>query len=133
MSMRATDQAADERFMGLALRLARRGWGQVWPSVAVGCVLVKDGAIIAQGWTQPSGRPHAEIHALTQAGAAARGATAYVTLEPCAHHGRAGPCCDALVDAGTPAPSLRWKTRTRALPARASLACARAVFRSISG
>jgi len=86
--------------MTLALRLARRGWGQVWPSVSVGCLLVKDGAIIAQGWTQAGGRPHAEIHALTQAGDAARGATAYVTLEPCAHHGRAGPCCDALVEAG---------------------------------
>lgn len=86
--------------MDLALRLARRGWGQVWPSVSVGCLLVKEGRIIAQGWTQPGGRPHAEIHALEQAGAAARGATAYVTLEPCAHHGRAGPCCDALAAAG---------------------------------
>ncbi len=86
--------------MDLALRLARRGWGTVWPSVSVGCLLVKEGAIIAQGWTQPGGRPHAEIHALEQAGAAARGATAYVTLEPCAHHGRAGPCCEALVAAG---------------------------------
>lgn len=100
MSITATDPAQDTRFMTLALRLARRGWGRVWPSVSVGCLLVKDGAIIAQGWTQPGGRPHAEIHALEQAGEAARGATAYVTLEPCAHHGRAGPCCDALVAAG---------------------------------
>ncbi|MFY8105881.1 MAG: bifunctional diaminohydroxyphosphoribosylaminopyrimidine deaminase/5-amino-6-(5-phosphoribosylamino)uracil reductase RibD [Elstera sp.] len=100
MSIRATDTAADERFMTLALRLARRGLGQVWPSVAVGCVLVKDGAVIAQGWTQAGGRPHAEIHALAQAGEAARGSTAYVSLEPCAHYGRADPCCDALVAAG---------------------------------
>ncbi len=100
MSITATDPAQDTRFMTLALRLARRGWGRVWPSVSVGCLLVKDGAIIAQGWTQPGGRPHAEIHALHQAGEAARGATAYVTLEPCAHHGRAGPCCDALLAAG---------------------------------
>lgn len=92
--------ATDARWMRAALALARRTQGQVWPSVAVGCVLVKAGRLIAQGWTQPGGRPHAEAHALAQAGQAARGATAYVTLEPCAHQGREGPCCDALITAG---------------------------------
>ncbi|MFD2263092.1 bifunctional diaminohydroxyphosphoribosylaminopyrimidine deaminase/5-amino-6-(5-phosphoribosylamino)uracil reductase RibD [Lacibacterium aquatile] len=93
--------ADDARWMAQALSLARRGQGRVWPSVSVGCVIVKNGRLIAQGWTQPGGRPHAEAHALEQAGEAARGATAYVTLEPCAHHGsRGGPCCAALVAAG---------------------------------
>lgn len=92
--------ADDARWMAQALSLARRGQGQVWPSVSVGCVLVKNGHLIAQGWTQPGGRPHAEAHALAQAGGAARDATAYVTLEPCAHQGREGPCCQALIAAG---------------------------------
>ncbi|MFD1796064.1 bifunctional diaminohydroxyphosphoribosylaminopyrimidine deaminase/5-amino-6-(5-phosphoribosylamino)uracil reductase RibD [Paracoccus aurantiacus] len=83
-----------------ALRLAQRGLGNVWPNPAVGCVLVRDGRIVGRGWTQPGGRPHAERVALDQAGEAARGATAYVTLEPCAHHGATPPCADALVDAG---------------------------------
>ncbi|MEZ5912382.1 MAG: bifunctional diaminohydroxyphosphoribosylaminopyrimidine deaminase/5-amino-6-(5-phosphoribosylamino)uracil reductase RibD [Paracoccaceae bacterium] len=86
--------------MALALRLGARGLGQVWPNPAVGCVIVRDGRIVGRGWTQPGGRPHAETVALAQAGEAARGATAYVTLEPCAHHGRTPPCCDALIDAG---------------------------------
>ena len=86
--------------MGLALALARRGLGQVWPNPAVGCVLVKDGAIVGRGWTQKGGRPHAETEALRRAGAAARGATAYVTLEPCSHVGQTGPCSQALVEAG---------------------------------
>lgn len=86
--------------MALALSLGRRGQGNVWPNPAVGCVIVKDGRILGRGWTQPGGRPHAEAHALTQAGAAAAGATAYVTLEPCAHHGKTPPCATALIDAG---------------------------------
>ncbi|SDD73465.1 diaminohydroxyphosphoribosylaminopyrimidine deaminase / 5-amino-6-(5-phosphoribosylamino)uracil reductase [Paracoccus isoporae] len=86
--------------MDHALRLARRGLGNVWPNPAVGCVLTRDGRIVGRGWTQPGGRPHAERVALDQAGAAARGATAYVTLEPCAHHGRTPPCADALIAAG---------------------------------
>lgn len=86
--------------MRLALTLGQRGLGQVWPNPAVGCVIVKDGRVLGRGWTQPSGRPHAEVHALEQAGGAAKGATAYVTLEPCAHHGKSGPCADALVNAG---------------------------------
>jgi len=86
--------------MRAALELAARGLGNVWPNPAVGCVLVRDGAVVGRGWTQPGGRPHAETEALRRAGAAARGATAYVTLEPCSHHGRTPPCADALVDAG---------------------------------
>ncbi|MBL9060621.1 MAG: bifunctional diaminohydroxyphosphoribosylaminopyrimidine deaminase/5-amino-6-(5-phosphoribosylamino)uracil reductase RibD [Mangrovicoccus sp.] len=98
----AADGAApgDARFMTLALSLGRRGQGSCWPNPAVGCVLVKDGRVIGRGWTRPGGRPHAETVALAQAGPAARGAIAYVTLEPCAHHGRTPPCADALVEAG---------------------------------
>ena len=86
--------------MALALSLAARGLGNVWPNPAVGCVLVQGGRIVGRGWTQPGGRPHAEARALAQAGAAARGATAYVTLEPCAHHGKTPPCAESLVAAG---------------------------------
>lgn len=90
----------DDAHMSHALALAARGLGRTWPNPAVGCVLVKEGRIIGRGWTQPGGRPHAERMALDQAGAAARGATAYVTLEPCAHHGKTPPCAEALVAAG---------------------------------
>jgi len=86
--------------MRAALGLARRGLGQVWPNPAVGCIVVRDGHIVGRGWTQPGGRPHAETEALARAGEAARGATAYVTLEPCAHHGKTPPCAQALIDAG---------------------------------
>ncbi len=86
--------------MDAALHLARRGLGNAWPNPAVGCVLVKDGRVVGRGWTQPGGRPHAETEALARAGDLARGATAYVTLEPCSHHGRTPPCCDALIRAG---------------------------------
>lgn len=85
--------------MAHALRLAARGLGNVWPNPAVGCVLVRDGLIVGRGWTQPGGRPHAEVRALQQAGPLAEGATAYVTLEPCAHHGQTPPCAEALVAA----------------------------------
>ncbi|MDF0598666.1 bifunctional diaminohydroxyphosphoribosylaminopyrimidine deaminase/5-amino-6-(5-phosphoribosylamino)uracil reductase RibD [Psychromarinibacter halotolerans] len=90
----------DLRHMRHALSLAARGLGNTWPNPAVGCVLVKEGRVIARGWTQPGGRPHAEAMALAAAGPAARGATAYVTLEPCAHHGQTPPCADALIAAG---------------------------------
>jgi len=86
--------------MRLALRLARRGLGQSAPNPAVGCILVKDGRVVGRGWTQPGGRPHAEMEALTRAKEAARGAQAYVVLEPCAHHGVTGPCASALIAAG---------------------------------
>ncbi len=81
-----------------AIALGARGLGQVWPNPAVGCVLVRDGRVLARGWTQPGGRPHAERMALDQCDA--RGATAYVSLEPCAHHGKTPPCAEALVQAG---------------------------------
>ena len=91
---------SDARFMTTALALGRRGLGRCWPNPAVGCVIVAAGRIVGRGWTQPGGRPHAEVVALAQAGDAARGATAYVTLEPCAHHGKTPPCADALAAAG---------------------------------
>ncbi|MFO1108480.1 MAG: bifunctional diaminohydroxyphosphoribosylaminopyrimidine deaminase/5-amino-6-(5-phosphoribosylamino)uracil reductase RibD [Bradyrhizobium sp.] len=92
-------KAADQRYMQLALALGRRGQGRTWPNPAVGAVVVKDGVIIGRGWTQPGGRPHAEPEAL-RAGAAARGATLYVTLEPCSHFGRTPPCVDAVIASG---------------------------------
>ncbi|MEQ6248491.1 bifunctional diaminohydroxyphosphoribosylaminopyrimidine deaminase/5-amino-6-(5-phosphoribosylamino)uracil reductase RibD [Sulfitobacter sp. HNIBRBA3233] len=86
--------------MALALSLGRRGLGNTWPNPAVGCVLVRAGRIVGRGWTAPGGRPHAETRALAQAGPLARGADAFVTLEPCAHTGKTPPCAKALVDAG---------------------------------
>jgi len=90
----------DIRFMRLALALGERAQGAAWPNPAVGCVIVRDGRIVGRGWTGRGGRPHAETVALARAGSAARGATAYVTLEPCAHHGQTPPCSQALVAAG---------------------------------
>jgi diaminohydroxyphosphoribosylaminopyrimidine deaminase/5-amino-6-(5-phosphoribosylamino)uracil reductase len=92
--------AADRRFMELALSLGRRGLGRTWPNPAVGAVIVKDGEIVGRGWTQPGGRPHAEVEALRRAGAMARRATLYVTLEPCSHHGKSPPCADAVIASG---------------------------------
>ena len=89
----------DTDHMAHALRLAARGLGNTWPNPAVGCVIVKHGLIVGRGWTQPGGRPHAEVRALEQAGPQAEGATAYVTLEPCAHHGHTPPCAEALIAA----------------------------------
>ena len=86
-----------------ALSLARRGLGIVWPNPAVGCVLVSEsasgGRVVGRGWTQPGGRPHAETEAIARAGGHAKGATAYVSLEPCSHHGKTPPCADALIAA----------------------------------
>jgi diaminohydroxyphosphoribosylaminopyrimidine deaminase/5-amino-6-(5-phosphoribosylamino)uracil reductase len=93
-------KAADQRFMQLALSLGRRGQGRTWPNPAVGAVVVKDGVIVGRGWTQAGGRPHAEPEALLRAGEAARGATLYVTLEPCSHVGKSPPCADAVIAAG---------------------------------
>lgn len=90
----------DFRYMQLALALGRRGQGRTWPNPAVGAVIVKDGIILGRGWTQPGGRPHAEPEALKHAGEAARGATLYVTLEPCSHFGKSPPCADAIIAAG---------------------------------
>ncbi len=86
--------------MAAALVLARRGLGRVAPNPTVGCVLVQDGRVVGRGWTRPGGRPHAETEALAQAGTAAKGATAYVSLEPCAHRGATPPCAEALAAAG---------------------------------
>jgi diaminohydroxyphosphoribosylaminopyrimidine deaminase/5-amino-6-(5-phosphoribosylamino)uracil reductase len=93
-------KAADQRFMALALALGRRGLGRTWPNPAVGAVVVKDGIILGRGWTQPGGRPHAEPEALRRAGEEARGATLYVTLEPCSHFGKSPPCADAIIAVG---------------------------------
>ncbi len=90
----------DVRHMRHALILAARGLGRVWPNPAVGCVIVNHGRVVGRGRTADGGRPHAETQALAKAGAAARGATAYVTLEPCSHIGKSGPCADALIGAG---------------------------------
>jgi diaminohydroxyphosphoribosylaminopyrimidine deaminase/5-amino-6-(5-phosphoribosylamino)uracil reductase len=90
----------DETFMTLAARLGHRALGMTAENPPVGCVIVKDGVIVGLGWTQMGGRPHAETEALRMAGEAALGATAYVTLEPCAHHGRTPPCAEVLVAAG---------------------------------
>ena len=94
------DPHTDLRWMRAALALARRGLGNVWPNPAVGCIIVADGRAVGRGWTQPGGRPHAETEALRRAGSKARGATAYVSLEPCSHWGRTPPCADALIEAG---------------------------------
>jgi diaminohydroxyphosphoribosylaminopyrimidine deaminase/5-amino-6-(5-phosphoribosylamino)uracil reductase len=91
--------AGDFEFMGRALRLAERGVYTTTPNPRVGCVLVKDGRVVGEGWHERAGEDHAEVAALKVAGAAAAGATAYVSLEPCAHHGRTPPCTDALIAA----------------------------------
>ena len=99
MSAPADVAAHDRRYMALALSLGRRGLGRTWPNPAVGAVIVGE-VIVGRGWTQAGGRPHAEVEALRRAGDAARGATMYVTLEPCSHHGKSPPCADAVVAAG---------------------------------
>ncbi|WP_375382721.1 bifunctional diaminohydroxyphosphoribosylaminopyrimidine deaminase/5-amino-6-(5-phosphoribosylamino)uracil reductase RibD [uncultured Sphingomonas sp.] len=91
--------AEDARWIGAALALGERGRGRTAPNPNVGCVLVRDGRVVGRGWTQPGGRPHAEAMALAEAGEAARGATAFVTLEPCAHASPRGPACAALLTA----------------------------------
>jgi len=103
MKSKATDPVSiddDQRWMRAALLQARYSLGRTAPNPPVGCVLVKDGVLIGNGHTQDGGRPHAETEAIADAGSAARGATAFVTLEPCAHHGQTPPCAEALVDAG---------------------------------
>jgi diaminohydroxyphosphoribosylaminopyrimidine deaminase/5-amino-6-(5-phosphoribosylamino)uracil reductase len=96
-----TEQAAlDVHYMARALELARKGLYSTHPNPRVGCVIVREGRIVGEGWHVRAGEPHAEVHALRQAGELARGATAYVTLEPCSHQGRTPPCADALIEAG---------------------------------
>ncbi len=96
----APQVATDEAYMSAALALGRRNMGRTAPNPAVGALVVKDGVVVARGWTAPRGRPHAEAMALAAAGDAARGATLYVTLEPCSHHGETPPCVDAITAAG---------------------------------
>jgi len=92
--------ADDYRWMARALELAERGLFTTTPNPRVGCVIVQDGEMVGEGWHHRAGEPHAEVHALAMAGERARGASAYVTLEPCSHHGRTPPCAEALVKAG---------------------------------
>ncbi|QHA84701.1 bifunctional diaminohydroxyphosphoribosylaminopyrimidine deaminase/5-amino-6-(5-phosphoribosylamino)uracil reductase RibD [Pseudomonas mediterranea] len=100
MTVLAQQAVLDAHYMARALELARRGHYTTHPNPRVGCVIVRDGQIVGEGWHIRAGEPHAEVHALRAAGELARGATAYVTLEPCSHHGRTPPCADALVNAG---------------------------------
>src|SRR3979490_489517 len=93
-------KAADQRFMALALALGRRGQGRTWPNPAAGAGVGRDGVLVGRGWREAGGRPHAEPEALRRAGEAARGATLYVTLEPCSHIGKSPPCADAIMAAG---------------------------------
>ncbi|WP_350023281.1 bifunctional diaminohydroxyphosphoribosylaminopyrimidine deaminase/5-amino-6-(5-phosphoribosylamino)uracil reductase RibD [Pseudomonas protegens] len=100
MSQPAEQAVLDAHYMAHALELARKGRYSTHPNPRVGCVIVRDGQVVGEGWHVRAGEPHAEVHALRAAGELARGATAYVTLEPCSHHGRTPPCADALVNAG---------------------------------
>ncbi len=100
VSGKVSGTADDIAHMRSAVALAQRGNGRTWPNPSVGCVIVKDGRVVGRATTAPGGRPHAEPQALAMAGAAARGATAYVTLEPCCHHGRTPPCTEAFIAAG---------------------------------
>jgi diaminohydroxyphosphoribosylaminopyrimidine deaminase/5-amino-6-(5-phosphoribosylamino)uracil reductase len=90
----------DHHYMARALELAERGLYSTTPNPRVGCVIVRDGAVAGEGWHERAGEAHAEVNALAQAGQRARGATAYVSLEPCVHQGRTGPCTRALIEAG---------------------------------
>ena len=92
-------ETIDQHFMQRALQLARRGLYSAHPNPRVGCVLVKNGEVVGEGWHERTGEDHAEVMALKLAGDDAHGATAYVTLEPCSHHGQTPPCCEALVQA----------------------------------
>mgnify|MGYP006195625607 CR=1 FL=1 len=100
MTISSEQSVLDVHYMARALELARKGHYSTHPNPRVGCVIVRDGQIVGEGWHERAGEPHAEVHALRAAGELARGATAYVTLEPCSHHGRTPPCADALVSAG---------------------------------
>ena len=100
VAMNEQQRELDESYMREALRIAEYARGRTSPNPLVGAVIVRDGTIVASGWHRAAGEPHAEIHALRMAGELARGATLYVTLEPCAHHGRTGPCAEAVIAAG---------------------------------
>ena len=99
--LKGVDLMDDKRWMQRAIDLACNGKGMTSPNPLVGAVLVdEDGNVVGEGWHHKAGEPHAEVNALAQAGEKARGTTAYVTLEPCSHYGRTGPCCEALIAAG---------------------------------
>lgn len=102
LDLAPNDRVSEEdlSFLERAVELGRRGWGRVSPNPMVGCVVVRDGEVVGEGWHRELGGPHAEVHALAEAGERARGATAYTSLEPCAHMGRTPPCTGALLDAG---------------------------------
>nr|MDT0252295.1 deaminase [Endozoicomonas sp.] len=96
-----TPEATDCHYMARAIELARSGWYTTMPNPRVGCVIVDtNGQVVGEGWHERAGEPHAEVHALRMAGSKAKGATAYVTLEPCSHFGRTPPCAEALKSAG---------------------------------
>ena len=111
--------------MAVALELARRGLGRVWPNPAVGCVLVRAGQVVGRGWTQPGGRPHAETEALDRAGRRAQGATAYVSLEPCAHQGETPPVWKRLSERALLGVLLPLRILTRGLQVVASPGCSK--------
>ncbi|MBV6659157.1 MAG: bifunctional diaminohydroxyphosphoribosylaminopyrimidine deaminase/5-amino-6-(5-phosphoribosylamino)uracil reductase RibD [Devosiaceae bacterium] len=96
----ATELLDDRRYLAASIRLGRSRLGRTWPNPSVGCILVRDGVVVGAGVTGDSGMPHGEVNALTAAGEAAKGATAYVSLEPCNHHGRTPPCTEAMMAAG---------------------------------
>jgi diaminohydroxyphosphoribosylaminopyrimidine deaminase/5-amino-6-(5-phosphoribosylamino)uracil reductase len=123
----------DEIYMARALKLAARGRFTTHPNPNVGCVIVKDGQIVGEGFHYRAGEPHAEVHALRMAGEKAKGATAYVTLEPCSHHGRTPPCCEALIAAGCPAWLRRCRTRTRRSRVAVCTVCSRKGSTSVTG
>ena len=128
--MPANSTSDDIGHMRHALRLASRALGRAAPNPAVGCVIIsREGRVVGRGWPQAGGRPHAETEALAQAGDQAHGATAYVTLEPCAHHGQTPPCADALIAAGIA--FRRVATRGRAAPALRAVALASLIRRVI--
>lgn len=112
----------DAHYMARAVELARKGLYSTHPNPRVGCVIVRDGQVVGEGWHVRAGEPHAEVHALRQAGELARGACAYVTLEPCSHHGRTPPCAEALLKAGVARVVAAMQDPIRKSPAMASSA-----------
>ncbi|EQD65577.1 riboflavin biosynthesis protein RibD [mine drainage metagenome] len=125
-----TFSASDHAHMAQALRLAERGVYTTQPNPRVGCVIAHGENVVGGGWHARAGEPHAEIYALRAAGAQAHNATAYVTLEPCAHHGRTPPCADALIAAGVARVVVACGDPFRGSPAPASRACVALASRS---